>query len=473
MPPMGLCYIAGALRQTGTDCRLLDLAARIPDFSYAEQRDNINEIVAQELGEQPALIGIGPLVTATLRATQMIIRSCRAVTEAPIVIGGPLCAVPGVSRVMREYLQPNWYIAGDGEAPIVELWKAMRSGRVPSTLGLASPEQCEPAPYREMDLDALALPARDLLHEGYRASARRSSGNGHGTVAPAFLSRGCPYSCTFCAAPLSSGKTVRRLSPAAISRELADIFTLGFDHVVFYDDCLFIRSPHLDSRVLEFADAVQSSPWRGTFQLELRCDAVVALSNAALQSLQAAGCIQINMGIEKAHADQLALLQKRLSPDIALAAVARLRDTRIRAAGTFILGGPGESRSHVDETIEFAVSSDLDFAHFNPLAIYPGTQLFSEVYGAASNWLDLCLDPTLAPNGDLLWTGPRLPMAELVGLLTDAYRRFYTTDRLSRLLGKLGDGEIAAMSDAYTVLRESRATSWSQLSTDDAKGSVC
>jgi hypothetical protein len=254
---------------------------------------------------------------------------------------------------------------------------------------------------------------------------------------------------------------------------LADISRLGYDHIVFYDDCLFIRSPHLDTRVLEFASAVKDAPWRGTFQLELRCDAVVALSNTAIEALQAAGCIQINMGIEKAHVDQLALLHKRLSPEIASAAVERLRDTRIRAAGTFILGGPGESRSDVEQTIEFAVSSGLDFAHFNPLAIYPGTQLFSDVYGTATNWLDLCLDPTLAPHGDILWTGSRLPMAELVALLADAYRRFYTTDRLTRLAAKLDAGTVATLADAYTVLRDNRATSWSHLSTDDVKGSVC
>jgi radical SAM superfamily enzyme YgiQ (UPF0313 family) len=254
---------------------------------------------------------------------------------------------------------------------------------------------------------------------------------------------------------------------------LADIFTLGYDHIVFYDDCLFIRSPQLDSRVLEFTDALQVSPWRGTFQLELRCDAVVALSSAALEALQAAGCIQINMGIEKAHVDTLALLQKRLSPEIARAAIERLRTTRIRAAGTFILGGPGESRSHVEQTIEFALSSHLDFAHFNPLAIYPGTRLFSDVYGTAPNWLDLCLDPTIAPNGDILWAGPQMAMAELVGLLADAYRRFYTTGRLDRLKAKLRANEIAPLSDAYTVLGESRATSWRHLSTSDPKGGVC
>src|ERR1035441_5869252 len=216
----------------------------------------------------------------------------------------------------------------------------------------------------------------------------------------------------------------------------------------------------------------QVSPWRGTFQLELRCDAVVALSSAALEALQAAGCIQINMGIEKAHVDTLALLQKRLSPEIARAAIERLRTTRIRAAGTFILGGPGESRSHVEQTIEFALSSHLDFAHFNPLAIYPGTRLFSDVYGTAPNWLDLCLDPTIAPNGDILWAGPQMAMAELVGLLADAYRRFYTTGRLDRLKAKLRANEIAPLSDAYTVLGESRATSWRHLSTSDPKGGV-
>jgi hypothetical protein len=99
--------------------------------------------------------------------------------------------------------------------------------------------------------------------------------------------------------------------------------------------------------------------------------------------------------------------------------------------------------------------------------------LFSEVYGATANWLDLCLNPKLAPNGDILWTEPQLPMSVLVDNLVDAYRRFYTTDRFSRLSAKLRGGEIQSVSDAYAELRQNRAASWSRLSAGEIQGVTC
>ena len=149
---------------------------------------------------------------------------------------------------------------------------------------------------------------------------------------------------------------MRRLSRERISDELKSCAELGYTDLIFYDDCLFIRSPRLNHRVLEFCDAAESSGWRGTYQMELRCDAVVSLSDEALRALTATGCRQINMGIEKAHTSRLALLEKRLTPDVAREACERLSSSGIRGAGTFILGGVEESPRILEETVEFALS---------------------------------------------------------------------------------------------------------------------
>lgn len=465
VPPVGLCYLAAALRSVGATPTILDLAAAHPDFAYHSGSALLESIqtILSAIPPTVRLIGIGPLVTATLRSTQQIVAACRKVTSCPIILGGPLCAVPGFSGVNNRYTKADAYVAGDGETPIARVWERLsHSAWVSEGIpGLTVRGRPESAAFRERDLDVLGIPAWDLLPNAhYKASARRNTGSSRTTAA--FLSRGCPYSCSFCAAPLASGKVVRRLSPARISDHVAACAAAGFDDLIFYDDCLFIKSPRLNDSVASFSEALIASGWNGTFQLELRCDAVVSLSDEALNDLKRAGCRQINMGIEKGDAQQLLQLRKKLTPEIARQACERLDQTGIRAAGTFIIGGIGEGKDHIQKTIQFAVSLPLDFAQFNPLAIYPGTALYDEVFGCplGDSWLDHCLNPVLAPIGDILWRSNDTPLEHIIDAIARAYTEFYSADRKNRVLNKVSLAERASIAEAFHLLANERALSW-------------
>jgi radical SAM superfamily enzyme YgiQ (UPF0313 family) len=233
-------------------------------------------------------------------------------------------------------------------------------------------------------------------------------------------------------------------------------------HIVFYDDCLFIKGPGLEERVLEFAEALRAAGWAGTFQLELRCDAVVSLSDKALSTLIESGCRQINMGIEKSQPSQLKRLRKALVPAVASQACERLDVAGVRVAGTFIMGGPDEEEADLEGTVAFAESLALDFAQFNPLAVYPGTQLFAQVFGPAQcvDWLKLCLDRNVAPLGDILWSSPELPLRRILAWVAEAYRRFYSSERLERTLRKLPREERSMATESYAALAAGRARSW-------------
>src|SRR5258708_1422999 len=473
VPPIGLCYLAAQLERMGARSLVVDLAALYPHTSpNFESAVSYARNVVSGLRPAPKLVGIGPLVTATLSSTHAIVRACRDSISTPIVVGGALCAVPGFGSVAEHFLGVDAYVAGDGETPISCIWESLSSsGSIPTNIpGVWTPGAAEPSPFRQADLDQLPIPARHLLEpQLYRPSARRGTAGTPTTAA--FLSRGCPYSCSFCSAPLSSGKVVRRFSPSRITQELQGCSECGFDHIVFYDDCLFIRSPQLNSRVLEFINSIIESGWLGTFQLELRCDAVCSLTDDALAGLASAGFRQINMGIQKAQASRLQQLRKRLTPEVARKACERVSSFGIRAAATFILGGPGETIADLRETVAFAESLSLDFAHFNPLALYPGTTLFAEIFGQSrtQDWLDLCLDPELAPHGDILWADPRLPIDLILACISDAYRSFYSESRLREVLSRLPLAEHDTVRGAYALLADHRPTSWPILAPPGAR----
>ena len=170
--------------------------------------------------------------------------------------------------------------------PIERIWRAVRDGRPPIALadvpGIGVPGSKRTSAYWASDLDSVPVPDRGLVGES-TASARRSIHDGRTTAA--FLSRGCPYSCTFCAAPITSGRRVRRFSRQRVIAEVKSCQENGYDTIIFYDDCLFVRGAQLNARIDEFASSLSAAGWSGAYQLELRADAVVAMSAEALESL--------------------------------------------------------------------------------------------------------------------------------------------------------------------------------------------
>jgi radical SAM superfamily enzyme YgiQ (UPF0313 family) len=465
VPPMGLAYIAAWLRQFNAHVVIADLAAKFQTHDLPDPTEvaNLTAEVFQSLPSTPRLVGIGPIVTANLRPTKAIVEACRQACRAPIFVGGPLCPVPGFHGVATAYLGVDGYVCGDGERPMGAIWQRLMSGvDFTGVEGLGLPDSTEHAiAYREPDLDILPIPARDLLGGDYQMSARRTVGSARATSA--FLSRGCPYSCSFCSAPISSGRKIRRFSHQRIAKEIESCDSLGYKSIVFYDDCLFVASRDLDSKVESFTEAITSSGWRGSYQLELRCDAVLAMSETSLGRLKQSGCRQINMGIEKGHKAQLDLMRKRLTPETAAEACSRVKAAAIRAAGTFILGGIGEFVDDLYTTINFACSLDLDFAQFNPLAVYPGTFLFKQLFPETEDWLPLCIDSALAPFGDILWRSEDVPIDEIVRALHFAYESFYSDKRLEQAIMRSPIDEREMIRESYIRLRNSRALSWTGL----------
>ena len=135
----------------------------------------------------------------------------------------------------------------------------------------------------------------------------------------------------------------------------------------------------------------------------------------------------------------------------------------MRLTGTFILGGPGEDYSTINDTIEFSTSLGLLFAHFYPLELYQGTALYEDVFGEQDTrtWYHRIISDDL-PWGEVIYENEILSRNELLRSVSNAYKAFYSREawhqQALHMLGqnytKIADAVLEWSKDRFRLNRE-------------------
>jgi radical SAM superfamily enzyme YgiQ (UPF0313 family) len=206
-PPYTLALVAAMLRQRGCEVRLADLTATrqsVADLIAALDRD----------GFQPTLI-IFPSTTPTLDADVAAMADLKARFGAPLVCFGPhVSCTPSESMARAPIVDAM--VTGepeDGLLAIAALSSLDGLDTVPSATFRRDGEIVPPrapgsftafldAPYPAWDLLDLTKYRLPLVNEPYVIVE---------------TSRGCPYSCDFCVAPIHQTHKFREKSAAAIA----------------------------------------------------------------------------------------------------------------------------------------------------------------------------------------------------------------------------------------------------------------
>jgi len=100
---------------------------------------------------------------------------------------------------------------------------------------------------------------------------------------------------------------------------------------------------------------------------------------AFVHRLRKAGCWMLAMGIETESEEIRRDMVKKLERQKIQAALNNMRDAGIRSFAFFIFGYPGETLASINQTIEYAIELNPDFANFYPAVPYPGTALYDKV----------------------------------------------------------------------------------------------
>ncbi len=446
--PIGTLYAATALRENGIsvaafDSMLEDPSAKL-DAILAKDNPKIVAVYEDDFNFLSKMC-----LTRMRDVAWRIAKAARAIGAITIAHGSDSTDNPEL------FLENgfDYVLCGEAEETLVQLCRAiLHAEEVPEMDGMVRLDEQGRAvrsPQRLSKNPAwsdLSLPARDLIDmEPYRAAWV----NAHGYFSANMVSsRGCPYSCNWCAKPISGNKFHLR-SAAVVAEEMKMLKVSGGVQHIWFGDDVFALDRHWVQR---FADEVTKRDAAVPFKIQSRAD---LMNETVVQDLRAAGCAEVWMGVESGSQTVLNAMDKSLKLSSVRAARRCLKDAGIRACYFLQFGYPGETWVELQETIAFVRDTrpdDVGISFSYPL---PGTPFYERVraqLGTKRNWTDsddLCIMFKAAYKTDFYRAVRDALHAEVDSWKgSDVTREAYA--RLAALWGKVNDLEpVSRESDAF------------------------
>ena len=370
IPPVGLLYLAAVLRQRGGhDVRILDTRLA---------RDAEAALDRALLDFKPDLVGFSAISAERRSLARQAALVRTRMPSTPIIVGGPHpTALP---RMTLRDAGADAVVVGEGEVVVVPLVEMLLQRQDPSALpGVVTAAtsfvpgavRFPPAPLP--DLDALPLPAWDLID--LAEYHRRDSGSSLSPWRYAVMisSRGCPWTCSFC--HNVHGKRFRPRSLASIAAEIQLLQgLLGNGAVEIMDDNFNLDLDRAKGVLELFCQT--GGRLRPSFITGVRSDRV---DEPFLDLMQRARTPFVTFAIESGNAAIQKQIGKNLNLDAARQAIFGAARRHLYTNAFFILGFPGETRDQMEDTLRFSHGVPLTQAHFFRLLAYPGSRIWDQV----------------------------------------------------------------------------------------------
>ena len=238
-------------------------------------------------------------------------------------------------------------------------------------------------------------------------------------------SRGCRFTCDFCAITAAFQASHRHAPVAQVLEEIDEIWT-GKGMVFFVDDN-FASDP---DKALELCAALKGKGVRWVSQ----ASNTAAWTPGLLDAMRESGCLGVLIGLESLDERTLVGMHKRFNTLRGghVQTLARFREAGLRVYGTFIFGNDHDTPEVFEETVDFAIDQGLFIAAFNHITPFPGTPLYQRlreenrlVYDA---WW---LDETYRYN-EIPFTPRGMSRERLETGCLHARRRFYGWSSIAR-----------------------------------------
>jgi radical SAM superfamily enzyme YgiQ (UPF0313 family) len=365
--PLGLAAVVAAVGDAHE--------VRVLDFMFAE--DPLAQVDRAVAEFRPEVIGISVrnidnqdsrLPEVYFPEVKDLVQHLREVSPAPVVLGGAGFSVAPLE--FMEFTGADFGMVGEGEffARFLQVYPEKAWDQVPGLIwrqdgGL---KQNQRQPVRR--LEALPGPALEYFTPGRYQETPGSAGLPG--IIPVQSRRGCPMRCIYCSTPLLEGTQTRAWAPEQVASWLAAWHEKwGLSRFYFVDN--IFNCPADYGRRLCRAIAALRLP------LEWVCLINPAFPDRELfELIRAAGGAMVQVGNESGSE----LVLSRLGKGFALRQVERtlklLQAANLPFTCFLLLGGPGETRETVEESVAFLEAYQPKLVNLKAgIRIHPGLPL--------------------------------------------------------------------------------------------------
>ena len=369
--PFFLAIAAAALKRACHEPRLLDAVAEgIGEEAFLREiRDFRPELIFVETSTPSLFQDIALL--KRLRAEH---------PSAALACGGSHAPAFAAQMMERESL-PDFWLAGEFELGLAALAEAL-SGRgsfaqIPGLIRKGEGFAGSMGHVADVSLLPQPLYGHLPMHNYSDPVCGLPS-----PVAQSWLSRGCPYGCTFCVWPqLIYGERRYRARPLGQALDEVEklISEYACESFYFDDDTANIG----EERMAELARLVTGRglsrhPWA----MMARAD---CMSGTMISRLAEAGLYAVKYGVESVAPQLLNACSKGTRFEKLEEALSATRKAGVKMHLTFSFGLPGETAETIRQTMDFALSVAPESAQFSLCTPFPGTVFYEEC--VKNGWL--------------------------------------------------------------------------------------
>jgi len=398
--PLGIAYIAAVLEQVDFDVEIIDCPGESQERVFGW-----DEICKAFQRSSPDLVGITTTTPTLMSAIELAKKSKEFFPKVPVVLGGH-----GTFALEKEILsrvkEVDFVVCREGEETAVELATSYEKGSsLSSVRGICfrRGNMIIETPQRDFiqNLDSIPFPARHLLPmKSYIQPLRYERRRGTTIV----TSRGCPFSCVFCASSAFWGHKFRARSAENVVEEIKHLHEVYGVHGLNGFYCGDDNFTADKDRVLKICKLMIE---QGLDDLRWSCQARVDCADVELfEKMYKAGCRELEFGVESGSDEILRIIRKGITLDMVKRAVRMAKEADLRAHGNFIIGLPRDTPKTIKQTIDFSEHGGFDTTSFAPTLVYPSTELSKH---KNVDWLTFLLEEELANPSWLPFFHPCVP----------------------------------------------------------------
>jgi len=373
---LGLLYIASYLNQKGFDVLLLD----------GEQIGE-KELLKKLYEYKPDVLGITATTFSFSRGADLIKKIKKVLPDLSAFMGGPhTSALPEESLLLIDQL--DGVVIGEGEETFFEIVSNVPFENIDGLCFRDESGRILINRQRKVEVNLDKYSLNWNLLSGFPDSYYPTSQSRRNKSTSLVISRGCAYSCSFCAGNIVSGRKRRAHSPEYTVNVITELYNrYGIKEIYFHDDHFTFDKKWIEKFCELLKKLAPEVKWYCASRVDL-------LNENILTLMKQSGCVQIGVGIEFASQHMLDKIDKKIKIDTIHSKLNLINKSGIDIKGYFIFDFPDQKLKDLWKSIKLILSFRFGTIQINYFTPLPGSDDFSRYPVPALKWYKLNLrDP--------------------------------------------------------------------------------